>query len=254
MRLSPRYYRWHVDPGVTWVETNTEYAQLDWTVPVAQAALVLVDVWDGHYLIDTEDRINQIVHDQLVPLVTAARSAGLPVIHAPAPEVARGQPGWVKRLDKAPLRGDPAWPPPAFRKKEGTFAAYGRPKEPREPELDVLRRERRLHPDIQPLPGERVVAYGEELHLCCKEAGILFLFYAGFNTNACIVLRDYGTVAMANRGYEVILVRDCTTGMESYETHDAQLQTKGTVLFLEMFRGYSVTSDQIIAGLHGVKA
>ena len=105
------------------------------------------------------------------------------------------------------------------------------------------------HPDVRPLPGEAVVATGDELHRYCRQKGILFLFYLGFNTNACILLRDYGTIEMSNRGYEVVLVRDCTTGMESFETTNQLWQTRAAIQFLEMFGKYSITSDELIHGL-----
>ncbi len=54
---------------------------------------------------------------------------------------------------------------------------------------------------------------------------------------------------MNQRGYEVIVVRDCTTGMESSKTQATLSQTQGAILFLEMFGNSSVTSDEIIAGL-----
>ena len=96
---------------------------------------------------------------------------------------------------------------------------------------------------------EVVVATGGELHRHCSEKGILFLFFLGFNTNACILLRDYGTVEMAKRGYGIAILRDCTTGMESPETHEGLWQTRGAILFLEMFGKFSLTSDELIAGL-----
>lgn len=106
-----------------------------------------------------------------------------------------------------------------------------------------------MHPDVQPVGDEVVVATGDELHEHCRKKGILFLFFLGFNTNACVLLRDYGTLEMGKRGYEVILVRDCTTGMESFETTDELWQTRGAILFLEMFGKYSVASEELIAGL-----
>jgi hypothetical protein len=77
----------------------------------------------------------------------------------------------------------------------------------------------------------------------------LFLFFLGFNTNACILMRDYGTLAMGRRGYEVTMLRDCTPGMESAETAPGLAQTQNTILMLEMFGKYSLTSDEFIAGL-----
>ncbi len=250
LRISPRYYRWHVDPGVDWVETNTEYAYLDWRIPLDQAALVLVDVWEGHYLADCESRINEISEKHLSPLLVSVRKAGMEVIHAPSPDTAKRQAGWVRLADGNPLRKtDPAWPPKDFVQKESDYASYARPFEPRDSELDRLRRDRKIHAHALPREGEPVVSNGEELHQYCKQKGILFLFYAGFNTNCCILLRDYGILAMRDRGYEVIMIRDCTTGMESYDSQSQMLQTTGTILFLEMFRATSITSEEIIGSL-----
>jgi nicotinamidase-related amidase len=252
--IKPRYHRWHVDPGVDWVETNTGYATLDWTIPVPQAAIVLVDVWDRHYLKDTEARAEAIIADKLLPLLVACRSTAMPIIHAPSPTMAMRHPNWVRlvREDELPaMRAD--WPPSEFREKAGVYRSYRRPDEPREAEIAHLRAGLTLHPLVQPLADEPVVATGEELHRCCRQREILFLLFAGFNTNACILQRDYGTLAMSRRGYEVILVRDCTTGMESRETQAKLRQTEGAVALLEMFGSYSITSDEIKSGLRAVK-
>ena len=63
--IAPRYYRWHVDKGVVWAEKNTGYAHLNWEIPIAQTALVLIDVWSHHYLKDTEARSEEIVHNKM---------------------------------------------------------------------------------------------------------------------------------------------------------------------------------------------
>ena len=256
LHLRPRYYRWHVDPGIDWVETNTGYGYLEWDIPLHQTALVLVDVWDGHYLRDTEARSEEIVQHRILPLLRASREAGMPVIHAPGPGLAEKHPAWVRLISEEERNPDPVedWPPPEFTAKTGSYEEYAKPHEPREEELVRRRGNRRIHPSVTVQSAEPVITNGLELHRYCRKAGILFLFYAGFNTNACILLRDYGTVAMHRRGYEVIIVRDCGTGMESFETHDALLQTRAAVLFLEMFGKYSVTSEDLIEGLmHGRK-
>ncbi len=253
LRIQPRYHRWHVDPGVEWLEANTTHATVDWAIPTSQAAVVLVDVWDHHYLKDTEARAETIIQETLVPWLAACRASGMRIIHAPSSGMARAHPNWV-RLPAVPGERPPRqdWPPAAFRAKTGEFQAFSRPKEPREEERRQIREGITMHPKVQPLSGEPVVADGDELHRYCRQEGILFLLYAGFNTNACILFRDYGTVAMALRGYEVILVRDCTTGMESRDTHATLGQTQGAILLLEMFSGYSTTSAEILAGLpHG---
>ena len=251
LHIRPRYYRWHVDPGVSWEEKNTDYAYLDWRVPLSQSALVLVDVWEEHYLKEPAQRADAIVEARIVPLLAACREAGLRLIHAPAPGLAEHHPAWVKLIDdpSKPAASGETWPPREFKSKSGAYAAYARPEEPREPEIVEMRSRRRMHPLVHVEDGEVVIYNGEELHRYCEREGILFLFFLGFNTNACILLRDYGTIEMSKRGYEVIILRDCGTGMESFESQDGLWQTRGAILFLEMFGKYSVTSTEMIEGL-----
>jgi nicotinamidase-related amidase len=252
LNIKPRYHRWHVDPGEEWVETNTGYATLDWQIPLSQTALVLLDVWQRHYIKDTEERGERVINDNLIPLVEKCRQSGMQIIHAPSPPVAKRHPNWVKLVseDEMMAKTDD-WPPQQFRSLSGPYKNYRRPVEPREAErqsLPILD----FHPKVQPVANEPVIATGEELHRYCKQEGILFLFFAGFNTNACILSRDYGTIHMSNRGYEVILVRDCTTGMESAETHATLAQTNNAILQLEMFGQYSVASGEIMNGFSSI--
>lgn len=260
LHVKPRYYRWHVDPGEEWLEKNTDYACLDWEIPMSQAALVLVDVWDRHYLKEPEERAEWIIQETIRPLLKKCRAAGLQIIHAPSPPQARKCAKWVgHKKQKEPPTIAPAakadsvpakpWPPSQFRSKSGPYARYARPAEPMASDRLRILKGLCMHPDVQPEGSDVVVATGQELHEFCRDRGILFLFYVGFNTNMCVLQRDYGTMAMHTRGYEIIVVRDCTTGMESFETQDGLWQTRGAILFLEMNRKYSILSKQLIAGL-----
>ena len=248
--IKPRYYRWFVDPGVEWLETNTRYANVDWKIPVSQTALVLVDVWQRHYIKDTEARAENIINTKLLPLLTSVRKAGVKIIHAPSPEVAVASPNWVRILTREQVFPAPdEWPPAEFLSATGAYKPFAMPYEPREEERNKMA-PLTFHPKVVPLEGEPVVATGEELHQYCKKSKILFLLYAGFNTNACIINRTYGTIRMRDRGYRIILVRDCTTGMESKDTQPTLAQTKGTILNLEMFDCFTVVSDDLISGLN----
>lgn len=252
LHLHPRYHRWHVDAGKEWLETNTGPAQLDWTIPLEQVAIVLVDVWSGHYLKDTAARADEIIDERFVPLLAGCRNAGLTIIHAPSPPQAIGHPNHVAIAEpEKPATARDHWPPATFRSKSGPYQSYHRPVEPREPEIRKVRNGLTIHPKVCPVGNEPVVATGDELHAVCKQKGVLFLLFAGFNTNACILVRDYGTLAMSQRGYEVILLRDCTTGMESPESRPTMAQTNGAILFLEMFGQYSTTSGDVLTGLTG---
>ena len=249
VQISPRYYRWYVDRGQEWLEVNTDYAHLNWKIPVSQAALVLVDVWQRHYIKEPEERAEKIIDEALVPLIQACRANGLKVIHAPSPPVAHKHANWVNlpiETCEADVRSR-NWPPAEFRSLSGPYQQYRRPFEPRDKDLKSLP-PHHIHPKAEPVPDEPVIATGKELHAYCQQEGILFLLFAGFNTNACIITRDYGALEMSKRGYQVVLVRDCTTGMEAKHTQASLSQTSGAILFLEMFGQYSVTSEEIIGG------
>ena len=251
LRLTPRYHRWHVDEGVDLLESNTFHGHLDWSIPRSQCALVLLDVWNQHYLKDTEARAERIIQQKLRPLVTACRGAHLPIVHAPSPDQAQKHAQWLQLpgWDAPSWPQDASWPPSAFRRNEEEFARYRLPDEPRDAEREAHRAGLRIHPDIEPTDGEPVIATGQELHLWCRDQGIMFLLFAGFNTNACLLHRDYGTIDMNRRGYTVVLVRDCTTGMEAAATHATMGQTNNAILLSEMFGRYSVTSEDLIKGL-----
>ena len=106
IHLRPRYHRWHVDPGVEWVESNTSHAHLQWTLERRHCALVLLDVWNQHYLKDTQARAEGIVQQRLLPLVAASRQAGLPIVHAPSPNQAKEHDQWLQ----LPGWDEPSWP------------------------------------------------------------------------------------------------------------------------------------------------
>jgi nicotinamidase-related amidase len=248
--IKPRYHRWYVDPGVEWLETNTRSANVDWKIPVSQTALVLVDVWQRHYIKDTQARAEVIINSRILPLLVSLRKAGIQIIHAPSPEIAVTSPNWVRIQTKEQVFPKPdEWPPADFRSSTGPYKPFAMPYEPGE-EVRNKMPPLTFHPKVVPLTGEPVIANGEELHQYCRKNKKLFLLYAGFNTNACIINRNYGTIRMRDRGYRIILIRDCTTGMESKETQPAMAQTKGTILNLEMFDCFTVTSDELISGLN----
>ncbi len=251
LHIKPRYHNWIVKEDKEWLEVNTAQAKLDWNIPVSQCALVLLDVWQRHYLKEPEERAERIINEKYIPLLEKCRAYGMEVIHCPSPEVAKTHPNWIKLMSEAELKPIPdTWPPKEFRNLSGPFKGFRRPFTSKEAERNALA-PLTFHPKVVPINNEAVVAYGEELHRYCKQKGILFLFFAGFNTNACMITRDYGALQMNYRGYQVSVIRDCTTGMENKETQEGLAQTNGALLFFEMFGQYTVTSDEMIAGFSG---
>lgn len=250
LHVQPRYYSWVAAPGVEWTEKNTGYARLDWHLPLTQTALILLDVWEGMYLKDTAARNDHITRQVIVPLVAAARAGGMPVIHCPGQQYGKGHRNLLRygeHIDQPSPQANNDWPPADFRTRKGSYATYAKPSAPqsRRAELDAVRARNRIHPAVEPAPGEPVILTGSELHEYCKRERLLFLFYAGFQTNACLFTRDYGAWEMHKRGYTVVVVRDAGTAMESFETADRFEQTRNAVLMLEMFEKYSVASQEL---------
>lgn len=65
-----------------------------------------------------------------------------------------------------------------------------------------------------PIPGERVIHTGRELHKYLVECSVKNLLYAGYAVNMCIINRPEGIPNMKPLGYNIILLRDCTIAFE----------------------------------------
>jgi nicotinamidase-related amidase len=250
LQIPVRHYRLGVEPGAACEEDRFQYQVRNWTLPVAQTALVMVDCWDIHYIQSHEERSGQICRERLLPVVEACRRAGIAVVHAPSPPRARHYPQWVRYAGDEELAPRPApppdWPPEAFRKREGEWAAFAKPREWVLDEWAKRSDQQRIVPEIAPQPDDFVIATGAQLHRLCRDRGIMHLLYAGFAANMCVLYRDYGTRAMHQRGYNVILLRDCTTAIEAAHTLAEEGLTQWAILEIEMTVGTSTTSEEVV--------
>ena len=255
LSIVPRYARLYTEPGIPLAEANYQYGHLKWGVPLTEAAVVCIDCWSWHFTRETLARIDSICRERIGPLLAACRKFGLRVIHAPANPVASRDPNFI-RLRPADARPQPQWPdspswPPAdFRAKRGEYAQYAKPAEPQSEARERHREEQRdFHEACRPAGEEAVILDGEDLHRYCAKHRITNLFFLGFNTNACVMMRDYGLPAMVKRGYHGILIRDCTTGMEIAETYRDLVCTRGTIADIEQFLGFTVTAGELVQAL-----
>ena len=258
--LPVRYYRLYTDPDVACVEENFHHVELTWPLPAAQTALVMVDVWDLHYIQSHEERSGRITRERLAPVVAACRETGMTIIHAPAPQTAHKYPQWTRyagdgEFDTSKSEPPSDWPPEAFRKRTGEYENFTKPwHEPVMDEWKKVEHKRRIVAAVAPHPDDFVIATGDQLHRLLRHRQILHLLYAGFAANICVLYRDYGTRAMGAgaRGYNIILIRDCTTAIEAHDTFASELLTKAAVLEIEMQVGYSTTSTAVIEACRGV--
>lgn len=223
------------------VEANIVSTESELSLDSAESALVLVDVWGGHPLKSHYERTGQIMANKIAPCIKAARAAGMTVIYAPSPPVAKSYPQWLRYAGPAdlepPSQQADDWPPADFRKTEGKYASLRRlpneaPPDYRGPYPDWWHI-RDIAACIAPTDEDFVVANGDQLHRLLRHRGIVHLVYAGFATNICVVYRDYGLQAMRRRGYQPILLRDCTSAIETRETIEGFDITRIVLLDLE---------------------
>ncbi len=188
------------------------------SIPPAQAAIVLVDCWDEPTIESHGERSAQICRDIIRPLLDVCRALGIAVIHAPSPPVAQKFPQWLRYAGDSELfpQRKPAadWPPPDFAQRKGEWASL---EAHYSEEWTPLRRQheaaRSIDSSVWPAGEDYVIATGEQLHRLCRANQIRYLFYAGFAANYCVPHRDYGVFAMRERGYCIMVLRDCTTSI-----------------------------------------
>ena len=250
--LSVRYCDLNPPTGTPWREENFELKGLVWKVDPAEAALVMVDVWDIHPYQSHLERGAEITEKRILPVVEMCRKVGITVVHAPSPGQAPKYPQWVRYAGDKEIVGAgggaaDAWPPAELRSRTGKYAKFAKPKSKRrEKWLQEKLPERKIMPAVEPHPDDFVIANGDQLQRLLHHRKVLHLFYAGFAANMCVLHRDYGICAMQRRGYNIILLRDCTTAIESAETFPQMMHTKASVSIVEMVFGASATSADLL--------
>lgn len=252
LKLRPRYQRLAVDEGTEYAEGNFERAFVDWEMDRAQAGLVMVDCWDRHPIVTHQERAEVICRERIAPVAQACREAGVAVIHAPSPGQARKYEQWTKFADDTDIFGGapetPEWPPEELRGTQDEYAQFAKPGEPlKDAWIEAELEHRDIIDCLKPQPDDFVIATGAQLHRLCRHEEIAHLFYCGFAANMCVPGRDYGMRAFSRRGYNLTLLRDCTSAIEAATTFEAMSLTEAAIMEVEMLWGFTLTSDELIA-------
>ncbi len=275
------YTRWGPTPGEPFTEASFTRRTIAKTFAADEVALVLVDLWNlgwgpapragsrlgggvragpeqrrahapdhpgtdrpgagGGPAGGADRRPPDPAGDRRAVSAVAARAAGTPgrarPARAPAPP--------------ATLAGrEPAWPPAAFTaawRAEHRRLVF----DERWMADDSARASARM--DIpepaRPAGADVVVTDGAELHDLFRRRRVRVAFYAGFDTNYC-VLNKGGIRAMVRRGYRCVLLRDATTSKEVAETVAGEWVTRVTVSLIERdpdSGGFTALTDDFIA-------
>lgn len=247
MELPVRRYLTYSSAAARSIEANFRYEEKKLEIDLAETALVLVDCWDHHYVETHLQRAKAIVATCLAPFTAFCREAGILVVHAPGLGVAGRYTEWMENpedWDRNPEA--PAWPPEDFRKKTGRYAGLAWKYTPLLEEwTDYARNRMMIMRELGPVLGDVAVADGRQLHSLLSKRHILHLLYAGFATNWCVPNKDYGMRAMAARGYDIVLLRDATTAVETHATFDTELMKEVAITTMEMMTGFSSTTAAV---------
>ena len=253
MRLLVRYY-YIYGKDKERIESDFHHVEKVVHIDPSEAALVLLDIWNETTYLDNtfSRRARRVTEERIVPVIEAARRIGMTIVHAPSPELAERHPEWVLfARDEGGDRNDasqPDWPPPEFIKRERKYQAFGRMSKTLG---DEVLRKLDIDEPVKPHPNDFMIAKGDQLHALLREKKVLHLFYVGFYANVCILLRDYGVRAMGDRGYNTILLRDCTTAIEAHDTVNKLQITELSIRHIEMLHGFSSTAEGFIAACRG---
>jgi nicotinamidase-related amidase len=224
------------------------------TIDPTETALLLVDVYHAAETPTAQELVHttwdrefwRIVDERLVPLILAARDAGLPVVYAmnSAPRIALGRSAYGVRFHES-LGFDP----------EVDFA---------EPEVDPLEFHRGepvqlvVPPQIAPAPGDFYVRkhtysgfFETRLDGVLRNLGVRTLLCAGFAADCCVLF----TVADAVfRGYRTVLIRDCTLASELPDEIETFARTRRTITSIESFFGPTATAAEVVRALTALAA
>jgi len=242
--LRVRYFQDSTPLDIPCREENFVRRHIQMPLPLEQTALVLVDVWNVHFIESWIERASKITREVILPVLEAARQKRLAIIHAPSPPVAEQFDQLGDRVS-SPTIPKPIWPPTEFRHRSGEYAVFRGPRSQPpgigvhwDPIVDQLS----ISSLIDVLKEEYVIATGQQLHDLLAQKGILHLIYVGFAANWCVLGRDYGIRAMSSRGYNIILLREATTGVEFPDTVDQLFTTE--IAIREVEQQYGFTSSK----------
>lgn len=245
MRLQVRYYR-----ALPTDASGYEHEVLD--LDINRTALVVVHCWnigcpdgpavDSNFCVgmgwpEAAGEAQRIMREVIRPTMDAARRSGLRVLHV--------EPDWM----------DAAYPHVPSRRASGLSIAAG-------PHREML--DRAHGPDyltqsplasmrrcelVAPAGDEPLVFYSDQLDQALQEHGIRILVYAGFAADMCVLGSEGGARAMLGRGYQCILLRDATLGVETPETFPLRLATRYGTHRFEWQVGHSATSGDLLEAL-----
>lgn len=211
---------------------------LEW--PVARTAIIICDMWDTHTCGMSAQRV-ALMAPRMNQVVSAARSHGAMIIHAPSDTMKfyEGTP-WRERMKNAPKAESP-FPIinrcPRIPEEERSFPIDDTAGGCDDPVVKPFKGPpypwTREHPAIDIVGFDGISESGQEVYNFCKHEGIDKIVLMGVHTNICILNRGFGTRQMTRLGFDVVLARDLTDSMYDPRTRPFVSHERGTQLVIE---------------------
>jgi nicotinamidase-related amidase len=237
-------------------ETRVRVA--DWNV--AETAIIVCDMWEDHPCKMAAHRVD-VMAPEMNRVISAARSHGVQVIHAPS--------GGMQYYDATPqrqrIKAAPTVQPPVPIEKwcyhdPAREADYPIPYIKGRGDCDdpVLspdtKTSKRQHPAIKIVGFDAVSDQGDEVFNFLEQLGIKNVIIMGVHTQYCVLGRPFGIRQMVRLGKNVALCRDLTDALYNPLTPPYVSHERGTELMVEHIEKYwcpSIVSSDLLGVVSG---
>lgn len=215
----------------------------DETWAAQQTAIVICDMWNGHYCKNSVKRLEAMVPSMNAMLIKA-RELGVHIIHSPSGcmDKYEGTPQ-RKRMMQARAMTTPPFP-------LAKWCYLDIKSEPPLPVDDVtqpcdddvvgpaVRRFDRQHPGLEIKEPDGISDQGDEIYNYFEQEGVKNVVMMGVHTNMCVLGRPFGIRQLVRLGKNVALARDMTDAMYDPRQAPWVSHRKGTDLVIEHIERY----------------
>lgn len=236
-----RYYRMYPS------ERFGGAAEKTLALPTTETAVLAVDiygdhdsrnVWSGMIAQESTRRAGEIVRDAIMPAISAARDAGLPVVYVAnsAPRIALGRSAYAEmkrdtlNVDQDALYAERDVSPLEYHGGDSPVLRYGELNRPQSGDYFVRKH---VHSGF----------FDTRLDSLLRNLGVRNLVCVGFALDVCL-----GTTMIDAlwRNYRVLLLRDCTYAIELPGIDEPGAWTNRWITYVECSIGCTATSEQFI--------
>jgi nicotinamidase-related amidase len=232
---------------------------VDWDA--AATAIIVCDMWDGHYCKSAARRVNVMV-PRMNEVLSHARDHGVQIIHAPS--------GVIYNYEDTPyrerLKRAKAVKPPV------PIAAWCHLDPAKEPPMPVetekcscddpivgsaVRRFNFQHPGLDITGYDGVSDNGQEIYNFLEQEGIQNVVLMGVHTNMCVLGRPFGIRQMVRLGKNTVLARDLTDAMYDPRQPPFVSHARGTEMVIEHIEKFwcpsilSIDLTRVVPGTAG---